>query len=91
MLCVTCKSTCIYKLVLTVCSGGVLECPPGAAKCIFAFIEPFSAIPGVAITVPNCSENPPVHLDQAIGFLSLQFLKCMKKNLRTTLINDKGK
>lgn len=44
---------------LAVCSGGTLECPPGVVTSKRMFIEPFSATPGLAKTVPYASVNPP--------------------------------
>ena len=48
---------------LTVCGGGMLECPPGVETITLVFMRPFSAIAGTAKTEPSISPYAPGESD----------------------------
>src|SRR6266478_3728988 len=51
---------CIGKgLNLTVCAGGTLEWPPTVSTLTLVSVEPFSAVPTMAMTEPPMSPNMP--------------------------------
>lgn len=51
----------------TVCGGGTLECPPGEATFKVTLIEPFSAIPTLAMLDPYDSPHPPTMITVSVG------------------------